>query len=206
MLSVHHIELPLEGWRKHPGDGLRWRNEAGDQVSLDFFDMPPDLPSARDKISALRGVYRTALGESGGLVEVERIAVAGFAAVQAVFKIPQSPTGMTYVAAITIPFRDCSFVIKWQCPEFGMTGARDATVFALVAPPFDETTGEPIGWARDPYDSSHQARGLRNRSDDPEWDSMFPSHPLSRLRIYLAALGGVRFRPPAATEPPFVGL
>jgi hypothetical protein len=113
MLSVHHIELPLEGWREHPGDGLRWRNEAGDQVSLDFFDIPPDLPSARDKISALRDVYRTALGESGGLVEVERIAVAGFPAVQAVFKISQTPTGMTYVAAITIPFRDCSFVIKW---------------------------------------------------------------------------------------------
>jgi hypothetical protein len=140
------------------------------------------------------------------LVEVERIAVAGFPAVQAVFKIPQTPTGMTYEAAITIPFRDCSFVIKWQCPEFGMTGARDATVFALVSPPFDEATGEPISWARDPYDSSHLARGLRNRSDDPEWDSMFPSHPLSRLRTYLAALGGVRFRPPAATEPPFVGL
>jgi hypothetical protein len=83
------------------------------------------------------------------LVEVERIAVAGFPAVQAVFKIPQTPTGMTYEAAITIPFRDCSFVIKWQCPEFGMTGARDATVFALVSPPFDEATGEPISWARD---------------------------------------------------------
>jgi hypothetical protein len=205
MLTPKDIHLPLDGWTEIETAGAtrQWRNLAGDQFSLDFFALRPDLPSAVDDIEPIRRLYRRLLGGAGGVVEVEHIELPPTQAVRAIFKIPQDPTGMTYLAAVTIPFRDCSFVLKWQCPEHNPTGLRDSTVFAIISPSFDDDRN-PVGWAQDPYDPSHRARGLRNRSDDPEWDTRFPTHPLSRVRSYLTPmLSGLRFSNHVASEPPF---
>jgi hypothetical protein len=206
VLSFDELELPTDGWTpiEPAGGTLRWRNDRGDQFSADFFPIAPDLPAPVAEIGPLRAFYRKMLGDAGGLVEVDAIALAGNAAMRAIFKIPQDPTGMTYLGAVTIPFRDCSFVLKWQCPELGMTGVRDSAVFAAVSPKLDEN-GAPIGWAADPYLPSHRARCLRNRADDEEWDKRFPKHPLSRLRGYLLTLGSLRFSERVAREAPFVG-
>jgi hypothetical protein len=206
MLSFDDLELQLAGWSKADpsSDPRRWTNSAGDQLLLEFFPVPPDLPAPLDDLTPLRGLYREMLGGEGGIVEVESFTLAGTRAVRAIFKIPQNPAGMTYAGVVTIPFRDCSFVLKWDCPEYGPTGIRDSAVFASFDLPFDEATGHPTGWAEDPYEPSHQAVGLRNRSDDEEWDSTFPSHPLSRLRSYISALGQIRFSGRVAREPPFV--
>ena len=205
MLSDHDLELPLSGWNEieRAGRTRRWRNDVGDQLSLDFFDVPPDLPSPPSNIEPVRALYRQQLGASGGIVQVDAVVASGVPAVLAVFKFPQSPTGMTYLGAITIPFRDCSFVIKWQCPERGITGVRDTAVFALVAPPLDDETSLPLGWAADPYDPSHHSAIVRNRSDDVEWDARFPEHPLSRLRSYLRTVDSLRLSGRAAHEPKF---
>ena len=68
------------------------------------------------------------LGSAGAIVEVEAIEVHSLSALRTIFKIKQEPTGMTYVAAVTVPFAECSFVAKVQCPELGMTGLRDTIV------------------------------------------------------------------------------
>jgi hypothetical protein len=39
-----------------------------------------------------------------------------------------------------------------------------------------------IGWNRDPYDETIKTGFLMNLSEQSEYDSMFPSHPLSLLR------------------------
>lgn len=203
MLSAEDIQIPTAGWQEiAPIEGARrWQNVAGDQRTLHFFGIVPDLPSGPNALAELRQIYRDALAEIGGIVEVEPVIVCGIHSVRAIFKIRQNPTGMTYLGSLTIPFRDCSFVIKWQCPEHGVTGLRDAGVFAVVAPPVDDLTGEPQGWAEDPYDPTARTAAPRNRADDPEWDSKFPEHPLSRLRSYLHGFGGVRLSPAAAKEP-----
>jgi hypothetical protein len=208
VLTRDDIDVPLAGWSElPPADRTRrWQNETGDQLFFDFFGIPPDLPPGPDVINALRRIYRDALGGVGGLVEVEPSVIAGVRSVRAIFKLPQEPAGMTYLGVITIPFRDCSFVIKWLCPEQGVTGIRDAAVFAMLSPALDEATGEPQGWAQDPYDAHHKARGLRNRADDAEWDTQFKSHPLSRLRSYLRTLNEVRLTAGALREPRHVGL
>lgn len=203
MLGLGDIQIPTLGWQEiTPAEGARrWRNDAGDQLSLHFFGIPPDLPTGPHGLDALRQIYREALAQVGGIVEVDEVVVSGIQSVRSIFKIRQTPTGMTYLGSLTIPFRDCSFVIKWQCPEHGVTGIRDASVFAIVAPPIDEITGEPEGWAEDPYDSKTRTAAPRTRADDPEWDSNFPSHPLSRLRSYLLGLDSVHLSHAAAKEP-----
>jgi hypothetical protein len=205
MLTLRDIEIPLDAWTEmEPVDATRrWRNATGDQFLVDFFNLGPDLPSAVQDIDPIRRLYRSMLGGAGGLVEVESTVIAGVPAILAIFKVPQGPTAMTYAGVVTIPFRDCSFVLKWQCPEYGMTGIRESSVFLLVSPPLDET-GTPQGWAQDPYEPSHNAKGLRTRSDDVEWDARFPTHPLSRLRSYFATmLGAIRFSKRVAREPLF---
>ncbi len=91
---------------------------------------------------------------------------------------------MIYVGSFTLPFAHSSYVVKFQCPEYGTTGIRDSVVAAQKLE-FDPESGEPIGWFQDPYDPDFTASVLRNRSDDTEWDRAFPDHPLSRLRRYL---------------------
>jgi hypothetical protein len=205
MLADDDLELPLSGWSEiaRAGRTRRWRNEVGDQLTHDFFGIPPDLPAPPSDIEPIRVLYRRQLGASGGIVQVDAVVVGGLPAITAIFKFPQSPTGMTYLGAITIPFRDCSFVVKWQCPEVGITGVRDAAVFELVAPPVDEKSGLPVGWFADPYEPSYQAPVLRNRADDVEWDARFPHHPLSRLRSYLRSASALRFSKRTDHEPPF---
>ena len=38
------------------------------------------------------------------------------------------------------------------------------------------------GWFKDPYDNSFKKGLLMNLSEKPEYDAMFPNHPLSILR------------------------
>ena len=71
--------------------------------------------------------------------------------------------------------------------EAGITGARDALVFALL-----EKQGEirvrdsiPEGWVSDPYDPWY-TKGVRmNRSEQERFDVLFPAHPLSELRKFV---------------------
>ena len=205
MLTREDLDVPTVGWSPVSSEAAgtkRWSNAAGDLLSMDFFSIAPDLPSAVHEIEPIRALYRTQLGDQGAIIEVEPVEVGSIAAVRAIFKFPQSPTGMTYLGALTIPFRACSFVLKWQCPEQGLTGARDATVFALVKPTVD-AQGQILDWLQDPYLPTHRARCLRNRADDPRWDAQFPNHPLSRVRSYLADLSSLRLSERAAREPPF---
>jgi hypothetical protein len=206
MLAPSDIQLPTDGWSPLAPDQEThlWSNRAGDLLSLDFFPIPPDLPSSVRDIDTLRALYRSKLGDGGAIVEMDPMEVGGVLSLRGILKFPQHPTGMTYLGAVTLPFRDCSFVLKWQCPEHGMTGARDSTVFALVSPPMS-SDGVPIGWRQDPYLPSHKGKCLRNQSDDTRWDAQFPDHPLSRVRSYLARLPSIRFSERAAHEPPFVG-
>jgi hypothetical protein len=81
---------------------------------------------------------------------------------------------MMYQAAVTVPFRDFSFVVKIQCPENGTTGMREAILLEkrmrAGEKPNAGNPGEPfVGW----------------NPDALEHDSAFPAHPISRLRRLL---------------------
>ena len=61
-----------------------------------------------------------------GVIEIDTGQIDGCTAIRTILKAPQQPHGMTCVGAITLPFRDFSFVIKAQCAEHGTTGVREA--------------------------------------------------------------------------------
>jgi hypothetical protein len=206
-LSLEGPGLTFEGDK----EGVRvWRTDSGDGLGLWFFAIPPDLPSRLDQLDELRAFYRQRAVAGGmGIISVDGTTIDGCPAVKTIFKAPLSEPaapGRLYVAAVTIPFRNFSFVLKTQCQEQGTTGMRDATVLALmqregrarIEPP------EIIGWDADPYDPSIRAGLLRNLSEDEQYDAMFPRHPLSRARRLLAQIeAGTRISDEAKSSPPF---
>jgi hypothetical protein len=181
-------------------EGVRmWHTHAGDAVDLHFFLQPPDVPAAIDRLDDLRKAYRDMLARAGvGLIELDVIETDGCRAVSLIVKVPQQPTGMTYIGSLTLPFRDFSYVLKVQCAERGMTGLRDAMVadqarasgrIKWVSDPISATGAQRIeGWSQDPYDPTFRAPLMSNLSDDAQYDAQFPDHPLSRLRPVLRHL------------------
>jgi len=182
VFSAASIDLPLDGWVSVPNAEYVWTNPAGDVLSAHYFPIPPDLPAPISDLASIRGYYRKVLGRNGAIVEVDSTTVSSFPALRTIVKIRQEPSGMTYVAATTIPFAQCSFVAKVQCPERGITGIRDTAVAAKL------NLFSTSGWGSDPYKPSFRNPILRNRADDQEWDDVFPEHPLSRARSHLEHL------------------
>lgn len=188
-ISIDSLTLPDQGWELTKSEkGLKtWENEAGSaMLSLHYFDQPPDLPGM--DISILRSFYRNQIvSTSGGLIEVKQIEIRECMAIRTLCKIPINPSGMAYVGSITLPFRKSSFVVKIQAVETGITGMREAIISdKLLQEEVIGTDDNPYaGWAQDPYDDKFQGGTLKNKSEEAEYDQMFPEHPLSVVRQIL---------------------
>jgi len=205
-LSAESLLVPTDGWTPVEGDPHAWFNAVGDSLVRNYFDVPPDLPPWSGSLDGIRATYREALGNHGGLVEVERVTIGGHQAVRALLKVKQPTHGMAYMLVLTFPFRHCSFIVTVQCGEHGMTGMRDTAVAARlrVAPVGSDwrcADGQP--WFSDPYDASHLGGMRRNRADDEEYDASFPDHPLSRVRAHLEQLRGITLPAETRTLAPF---
>ncbi|MDY7227920.1 hypothetical protein [Hyalangium rubrum] len=215
MPSLDDLRLDLTGWtpKQHSESEAYWFNASGDLLSLHFFSEPPDIPVPLEDLSGLRATYRKSMHEvGGGIVEVDTVPLAGLRAIRTVFKFPQQPKGMTYLATLTLPFAECSYVLKVQCPEQGTTGVRDSSVFAEAMAQVQLSTQEEVQrwmqeqWAQDPYEPSDRGPVRRNRSDDARYDERFPEHPLSRARRALAHLERtVKVTPALSQARPFTG-
>lgn len=207
--TIRSIQLDTAGWqlKEESASAIVWRDD-GDGIGLYFFPIPPDLPASPTEIDALRLDYRRKLARAGGaVVEVEPLDVDGVPAVRTVVKLPQEAGGMTYVASITVPFADFSYVLKFQCHEGTPTGLRESVVLSKLLHAGDVSQGDDgklSGWWRDPYEPAHEAPLLRNRAEDEGYDELFPDHPLSRARRHLArAARGLRLGEPLLEWAPY---
>lgn len=209
MASLSDISLNHPAWTPEMQDASRevWRHSSGDALGVFFYNLAPDLGAGLNDIEGLRSYYRNAVAAGGGaLVETDVVHIGGAAAARTIVKLPQTPSGMTYVGSLTVAFESFSFVVKAQCEEHGMTGMRDAAIFAELNLPIDEKTGQAKGWMQDPYDASFAAPLLRNLADDKQWDERFPDHPLSRCRRTLDELSEtISLSDEVKNLPPFSG-
>jgi hypothetical protein len=214
---LEHVSFTVDGWTElwHDPTDRGWNNAGGDGLGLYFFNLPPDIPVALNDLDGLRQSYRHQFADSGGgLIELIVLNIDTLPAIKLIAKVPQASNGMMYLGSITLPRRDFSYVIKFQCPERGPTGLREAIVMdqalAHQRVTIDEA-GQLKGWAADPYDPSFSGGVLRNRAEAEEYDKEFPDHPLSRVRRYLnAVVPTIRLsertkRAPAFGEPAALG-
>ncbi|MBL4649440.1 MAG: hypothetical protein JKY03_06880 [Aureispira sp.] len=191
--TITSISIPDFGWEqvKNDSEMQQWINPAQSiALSVNFFDLKPDLPTAKD-INTLRDYYRNQIVvPNGGLIQVDLIDLKKYRVIKTIFKIPQTPSGMTYLASLTIPFKKCSYVVKIQAAEVGTTGLRDTLVADEFLKEGKITSGTDgfEGWFLDPYDPSFKEGTPMNLSEGIAYDAMFPEHPLSQARSLLAEI------------------
>jgi len=187
------ISFKTTGWREQPSEPPHriWHNDTGDGLGLYYFGIAPDIPAPLENIDQLRQSYRLPPQANSGLVELTVIQLDTIPALKLIMKVAQVPHGMTYLGSFTIPRRDFSYVLKVQCMEYGITGIREAVVWAQELARGRVLISQDkrlINWSADPYEPTFEGPVLRNVADDERYDSQFPNHPLSRVRRYLNEL------------------
>jgi len=185
--TINSISIPDFGWIQDKNEeGIKlWMNPEGTRaISINFFDLKPDLPTIKD-ITFLRDFYRNQISaHNGGIVQVDFVDLKGYMAVKTIFKIPQKPSGMTYLGSLTIPFETCSYVVKIQAPEIDTTGMRDTFIVGKLMQEgvISADDNGLKGWFSDPYDPIFTKGTLMNKSEEEIYDADFPNHPLSEAR------------------------
>lgn len=187
-VSVRSVRVPDFGWkriRSEPGI-IQWLHpEQTMAISVNFFNVPPDLPTMRN-VNVLRNFYRQMVaGANGGLVQVDLIRINDMPMLKTIFKIPQGDEGVKYFGSLTMAFETCSFVIKIETGPMPNDGMREA----LAADHFIKTGGglEAIQqkWNADPYDSEFKGGLLMNKSEQEVIDALYPAHFLSQVRTLI---------------------
>jgi hypothetical protein len=185
--TIDSIVVPDFGWKKQKvsEDIFQWVNpEQTMALHLNFFEKKPDLPSLKN-IDVVRDFYRQQVAQNnGGLIQVDFSELENCRAVQTLFKIPQEPSGVVYLASLTIPFHSCSYVIKIQAPGIGITGIRESSIANQLLQEGKITSGENgyENWSEDPYDSDFDKGTLMNKSENRIYDADFQKHPLTQAR------------------------
>ena len=186
-VTINSLKLDLKDWKlgEENNDVLSWYNKYGDNFMLNFFPTEPDLSNDAD-IHSLRHFYRDIVSQSkGAVIEVEKDRIKNLPAIRTIFKFSQESTGFTYVASYTIPRENFSFVLRFVCPEHGMTGVRESILLIVAGKDGLVKEGTLQGWFSDPYDPEFKSDVLSNIADDEKYDEKFPEHPLSRARSML---------------------
>jgi hypothetical protein len=163
---------------------MLWRDGSGDHVGVSVFEAVPDLPAGLADIDTVRAGGAVRYARSGGtLIGCDPVEIDGLPALRQIIKVrnPNRPGGAVLVGSLLIPRARCSAVVRVQCIEGGMTGAWEAAVMLLVGP--------DRFYLPSPYAPDLDLAGLgalpNHVADRPEYDTRFPAHPLSRLRVLL---------------------
>ena len=170
----------------------------GDQVSLTYIGMVPDLPASLDDLPTLRRKLAEETAETGAIIEAHVVQLGGVPSVFQLIKlpIPGQDTGLAFIAAFTLPRANCSAVLRIQCAEGPMTGLRESTVAAQV--------GFENCFPPHPYAPELRGQLPYNVADDANWDQQFPDHPLTRARAWAhRMLASAQVDPQFAALPPF---
>ena len=181
MASINDLSFSYDGYdfqgEQEPGRVHVWFTPDGDGLGLYFFPLAPDLPHNAESADQMRLFYQSMLGDSGArVVETSIISIDECAAVQVILSVPQQPSGRTYVASMTLPFLDFSYVLKVQCTEHGTTGVKETVLM-------DRRLAKGnVAISDGKVDISDWNPDLE------EYDIEFPNHPVARARRVLAHL------------------
>jgi hypothetical protein len=135
-MLVDDFRLPAQ-WTVNRSDGsvALFQNASGDTLSINHFRLKPDIAADISDAEALRAFWRSRAEASGvAMLEVDPIRVAGLPAVRTVLKVRLQPRGFAFIGSVTLPFADCSYVLKAESVERGITGLRESMVMAALNP------------------------------------------------------------------------
>jgi hypothetical protein len=192
MRSLDSVTFDVTGLVPQGDDGNQrlWLTGEGNPVTLYYFTKPSPMGASPQTLDLWRARMRESSGRgNGAIIEVELRIIDGCAAFHEITKVPQIPFGMGYLGSVSLPFRDFGYMITAAFRERGVTGMRDTAIFGELMQKgevkLEEGAEQAVGWMADPYDPLVKTPPGRNRSDDAQYDTRFPNHPLSQLRRLL---------------------
>ncbi|RJO74873.1 hypothetical protein D5S18_15730 [Nocardia panacis] len=204
------LRFATTGWERLEPNVFR--NHDDDIAEVQYLVMAPDLPAPltdEDRLRRATVANTAALG--AGVIELDVITVDGLPAIRQIVKVrrPGHEHGVVYIAALTIPRVDRSVVLKFHCPERGVTGMREAVAFAEFHTEYGRN--RPFSdilrmWAVHPYAPDVTGGLPRNLSEEPTLDPTYPDHPLTRARRLLSTLAPtIHLNPAFKSAPPWPG-
>ena len=196
---LHSVRFDTKDWIlvKQRRNSLEWRNAEGDTLCACVDGKVPATLLGMPNRESLRAFYREeAIRHGGGIVCAEIVQAGGIQSVIVINKYERRPA-YAYDGTLIIPFKNSQYTVTIHSIERGVTGERDALVTSQLAERGEleiesaVAPGEPgriKGWFQDPYDPSYQGSAIYSMSDDERLDTLFPSHPLSKIRKCLARI------------------
>lgn len=194
--QIIDIQYEPKDWLQDTFDPFERRWQCPDYRALfkvNYWPGKTGLPETilEDK-KVLQGYFRAkAVDANGGLIYADTLNLKGLRAIKTIFKVPQAQM-MRYLAAYIIPFKFYSFGLKIIAEETEDLRLREMMVAAEY---FDgqmipNTTEAKIkaAWLQDPYDVNYTQGSLMSEAERFEYDTRFPDHPLTKIRLWMQEL------------------
>lgn len=132
--------------------------------------------------AVIDGVH-SVLNEEQGLIEVKSgLTNNQKRYIYSIVKAKLKPSGIQYILTMHIDLHDYTINIQSYFDEVGMTGLRDNAIMGKMISEGKVTLPSMEGWFKDPYDENYKKGLLMNLSEQKEYDSMYPLHPLTEAR------------------------
>jgi len=190
-------------------NGIRvWQTPDGDGLGLYHFPIPPDILADINSLESVSTFYGNGIAQAGNItgVSIGTMDLDDCKCIKMIIKVPQQPSGMSYIGSLTLPFRDFSFVVKMQCTERGLTGMRESLVMDELLGRGEikvDKSGGFEGWEK-ALVSINSPSWRINKAEAVEYDERFPNHPLSVLRRTFAQIEStIRVSDDVKREPRF---
>lgn len=146
-----------------------------------------------DQATVIEAVH-DALAENQGIIEVNDGTRDGMPYIYSIVKNLNMDgeicLGAQYILAMDIACPDGATHFQGLFEEAGTTGLRDSLGYELCRREGLVSSSDDgvVGWNADPYDATRTEGALMNLSEKPEFDKMFPAHPLSMAREFVACV------------------
>jgi len=178
-------------------------------LSLRYFKKKPDLPAPPGNINRIRSFFREKIAhEYGGILKVDIVPIERTSCIEVLYKIPVQPSGIKYISSITLPFKQCYFVIQLQIEERVMADIREVVIARKLISEKTVTIADQqiVGWSADPYLSGYDQGILMNMAEREEYDALFPDHPLTMVRRLMKKIhGSIQFSQRLKRQPSYLG-
>jgi len=201
--TIDGVRFDTTGWQLQDASAatMIWTDPDGDVLSLSHVRGQADVPSGDDLPTLRARCRQLAAANNGGLVYADFVNGDGVRAVSLIYKREQLPA-YAYTGMVIIPREGHHFLVTVASIERGTTGMRDAIVTARLVqqgkldPTKTDENRRIAGWFNDPYDVKYSATALNSVADGEQYDSIVPSHPLSKVRGTLRTIEkSIAFQP-----------
>jgi hypothetical protein len=202
MVNINSLSFDLTDCelRKDSPEVKAWMHADGIAHLLTFQQGPIDWPFDLTMLDEASHFYADQCASVGGaMISMDIFTADKVEVLRGLFKYrsPENPLAIYFVGILWVPFSNFRYQLNIEAVEQGMTGYREAVVFAMDPNAWDEhgtwrsfdvpteaEEAEPVvvATAEDMFDRMKKTPLRALPSDDEQYDEQFESHPLSLVR------------------------